>query len=185
MFRVQDGVQVIYRCTLTFAALPPLVFFQEPPKEDLTVSEKFQLVLDVAQKAQVKLYVICFCCTPAQHKSWSKSLASQSSDQTLCFVLTESVWEDGQHPGEDKKVSLAVHTSIQIRRCQSKYLIMCFFVQFVHVGSARVDSEAVRWSVVRLHLLLRSAVQTAGIHHRYILFLHSFQFIRYTYVTKA
>ncbi|KAI5629849.1 GRAM domain-containing protein 4 isoform X4, partial [Silurus asotus] len=24
----------------------------EPPKEDLTVSEKFQLVLDVAQKAQ-------------------------------------------------------------------------------------------------------------------------------------
>lgn len=26
---------------------------QEPPKEDLTVSEKFQLVLDVAQKAQV------------------------------------------------------------------------------------------------------------------------------------
>ncbi|KAK2121827.1 GRAM domain-containing protein 4 [Saguinus oedipus] len=25
----------------------------EPPKEDLTVSEKFQLVLDVAQKAQV------------------------------------------------------------------------------------------------------------------------------------
>lgn len=28
--------------------------FQEPPKEDLTVSEKFQLVLDVAQKAQVR-----------------------------------------------------------------------------------------------------------------------------------
>lgn len=27
---------------------------QEPPKEDLTVSEKFQLVLDVAQKAQVQ-----------------------------------------------------------------------------------------------------------------------------------
>uniref|UniRef100_A0A672IY56 GRAM domain-containing protein 4-like n=1 Tax=Salarias fasciatus TaxID=181472 RepID=A0A672IY56_SALFA len=27
-------------------------FLQEPPKEDLTVSEKFQLVLDVAQKAQ-------------------------------------------------------------------------------------------------------------------------------------
>lgn len=27
---------------------------QEPPKEDLTVSEKFQLVLDVAQKAQVR-----------------------------------------------------------------------------------------------------------------------------------
>lgn len=29
--------------------------YKEPPKEDLTVSEKFQLVLDVAQKAQVKL----------------------------------------------------------------------------------------------------------------------------------
>lgn len=29
------------------------LFSQEPPKEDLTVSEKFQLVLDVAQKAQV------------------------------------------------------------------------------------------------------------------------------------
>lgn len=28
---------------------------KEPPKEDLTVSEKFQLVLDVAQKAQVYL----------------------------------------------------------------------------------------------------------------------------------
>uniref|UniRef100_A0AAR2M685 GRAM domain-containing protein n=1 Tax=Pygocentrus nattereri TaxID=42514 RepID=A0AAR2M685_PYGNA len=28
------------------------LFHQEPPKEDLTVSEKFQLVLDVAQKAQ-------------------------------------------------------------------------------------------------------------------------------------
>lgn len=31
-----------------------LCFMQEPPKEDLTVSEKFQLVLDVAQKAQVQ-----------------------------------------------------------------------------------------------------------------------------------
>lgn len=31
-----------------------LLFMQEPPKEDLTVSEKFQLVLDVAQKAQVE-----------------------------------------------------------------------------------------------------------------------------------
>ena len=31
--------------------------FQEPPKEDLTVSEKFQLVLDVAQKAQVNLFI--------------------------------------------------------------------------------------------------------------------------------
>lgn len=30
------------------------VLLQEPPKEDLTVSEKFQLVLDVAQKAQVE-----------------------------------------------------------------------------------------------------------------------------------
>ena len=32
-----------------------LCFLQEPAKEDLTVSEKFQLVLDVAQKAQVQL----------------------------------------------------------------------------------------------------------------------------------
>ena len=31
-----------------------LCSIQEPPKEDLTVSEKFQLVLDVAQKAQVQ-----------------------------------------------------------------------------------------------------------------------------------
>lgn len=30
------------------------VLLKEPPKEDLTVSEKFQLVLDVAQKAQVQ-----------------------------------------------------------------------------------------------------------------------------------
>lgn len=33
-------------------SLPPL-WPKEPAKEDLTVSEKFQLVLDVAQKAQV------------------------------------------------------------------------------------------------------------------------------------
>lgn len=32
----------------------PFPVTQEPPKEDLTVSEKFQLVLDVAQKAQVR-----------------------------------------------------------------------------------------------------------------------------------
>lgn len=43
--------------------------FQDPPKEDLTVSEKFQLVLDVAQRAQVRrdgqaevLLTICPCC---------------------------------------------------------------------------------------------------------------------------
>lgn len=36
--------------------------FQEPPKEDLTVSEKFQLVLDVAQRAQVRCH--------GQSKAW-------------------------------------------------------------------------------------------------------------------
>lgn len=39
----------------------------------------------------------------------------------------------------------------------------------VHVGSTRVDAEALRWSVGGLHLVLPAAVQTAGIHHRYVL----------------
>ncbi|CAF98378.1 unnamed protein product, partial [Tetraodon nigroviridis] len=53
----------------------------EPPKEELTVSEKFQLVLDVAQKAQ-----------------------------RLSYPLTEPVWEAGKHPGENQEVSLSART---------------------------------------------------------------------------
>ena len=49
-------------------------------------------------------------------------------------------------------------------------LCVCVRVQFVHVGSARVDSEAVHWSVGGLHLLLPAAVQTAGIYHRYVIY---------------
>lgn len=42
-----------HRSALSFSNLS-FCLTQEPPKEDLTVSEKFQLVLDVAQKAQVQ-----------------------------------------------------------------------------------------------------------------------------------
>lgn len=48
-------------CIFKFSSLWSFFFFffQEPPKEDLTVSEKFQLVLDVAQKAQVSTLQAC------------------------------------------------------------------------------------------------------------------------------
>lgn len=80
---------------------------QEPPKEDLTVSEKFQLVLDVAQRAQVRhggqaeVYWQClFDIWPRLHHS--------------CFQFppTESVWEAGKHPGENQEVSLSAHAYI-------------------------------------------------------------------------
>ena len=76
--------------------------FQEPPKEDLTVSEKFQLVLDVAQKAQVR--------GGRQSEGHSRLTSAQISHLiclSFCFVLTESVWEDVEHPGENKEVSLS------------------------------------------------------------------------------
>ncbi|XP_056605035.1 GRAM domain-containing protein 4 isoform X8 [Triplophysa dalaica] len=47
-FRYMTFLFVSFFNTLLFFSCD----FQEPPKEDLTVSEKFQLVLDVAQKAQ-------------------------------------------------------------------------------------------------------------------------------------
>eukprot|EP00064_Thunnus_orientalis_P024785 superscaffoldBa00011185_g25095 len=37
---------------IQWSIVPEVSEPEEPPKEDLTVSEKFQLVLDVAQKAQ-------------------------------------------------------------------------------------------------------------------------------------
>lgn len=48
---------VKYQLLLSWKLIDCLSFLpKEPPKEDLTVSEKFQLVLDVAQKAQVLCY---------------------------------------------------------------------------------------------------------------------------------
>lgn len=52
---------------------------KEPPKEDLTVSEKFQLVLDVAQKAQVLCYSHLFGFFPKTKRfvlKWSEHLPS-------------------------------------------------------------------------------------------------------------
>ena len=46
---------------------------------------------------------------------------------------------------------------------------VCVSVQSVHVGSAGVDPEAVCWTVGGLHLLLPAAVQTSGIHYRYVI----------------
>uniref|UniRef100_A0A3B4XE35 GRAM domain containing 4 n=1 Tax=Seriola lalandi dorsalis TaxID=1841481 RepID=A0A3B4XE35_SERLL len=42
---------------IQWSIVPEVSEPMEPPKEDLTVSEKFQLVLDVAQKAQVHLFM--------------------------------------------------------------------------------------------------------------------------------
>lgn len=71
------------------------LFPQEPPKEDLTVSEKFQLVLDVAQKAQVGLYCM---------GRMLRRLRTFHHSRVLVLLLTESVWEDGEHPGENQEV---------------------------------------------------------------------------------
>lgn len=80
---------------------PPVSIPQEPPKEDLTVSEKFQLVLDVAQKAQVR--------QEDGGARQARAVASEGkrchSSRVLVSVPTESVWEDGEHPGEDQEVS--------------------------------------------------------------------------------
>lgn len=69
---------------------------QEPPKEDLTVSEKFQLVLDVAQKAQVAL-----CSSVAV--SIREQVASGFNCVCVCVLkpLAEPVWQDGGRAGED------------------------------------------------------------------------------------
>lgn len=69
---VTSGDLLVYACDIT--ALPPPLF-QEPPKEDLTVSEKFQLVLDVAQRAQVR--------HDGQKLHWSPSAAD-----CMCFDLS-------------------------------------------------------------------------------------------------
>lgn len=137
--------------------------FQEPPKEDLTVSEKFQLVLDVAQRAQVRrggqaeaLFNIWPRRWPDLHHSYFQS------------PLTESFWEAGKHPGENKEVSSSTHTYTFLK-CWLWCLLnsACLCVQLVHVGSAWVDSEAVCGTVGGLHLLLPAAIQTSGLHHRY------------------
>lgn len=79
--------------------------FQEPPKEDLTVSEKFQLVLDVAQKAQVR--------PSGQGKAllnvWPHRWADLHHSCSQFTPLSESVWEAGKHPGENKEVSSSAH----------------------------------------------------------------------------
>lgn len=80
--------------------------FQEPPKEDLTVSEKFQLVLDVAQRAQVRRggRAEVLCNIPLRLSLWTTD--------ALNFPFTESVWEAGKHPGENKEVSSSAHWCI-------------------------------------------------------------------------
>ena len=75
------------------------------------MSEKFQLVLDVAQKAQVRRGgaaggvggVRGHGATPADRFNNYDCLF-------VCFVLTESVREDGKHPGEDQEVSVSART---------------------------------------------------------------------------
>lgn len=75
-------------------------FSQEPPKEDLTVSEKFQLVLDVAQKAQVAPAPLLGTLGPA-----SKRLTASTHSVCLKTLLfSEPVWQDGGRAGEDQEV---------------------------------------------------------------------------------
>ncbi len=65
---------------------------QEPPKEDLTVSEKFQLVLDVAQKAQVRHSSCCFSnqCTQIMKRCWFWQ--SLNSPYRTCLVRWRMFW---------------------------------------------------------------------------------------------
>lgn len=141
--------------------------FQEPPKEDLTVSEKFQLVLDVAQRAQVR----------------------RGGQAEALFNIWPHRWLDLHHscfnfPSQNlfgklanilekirKWVGLFTHAFLQCWLwCRLNSACLC--VQFVHVGSAWADSEAVCGTVDGLHLLLPAAIQTAGLHHRYIRYSH-------------
>lgn len=138
--------------------------FQELPKEDLTVSEKFQLVLDVAQRAQVRRGGRAQALFHTWPRRWPELHRS-----CFQFPLSESVWEAGKHPGENKEVSLSARAHTFLKRwlwCLLNSACVC--VQFVHVGSAWIDSEAVCGGVGGLHLLLPAAIQTAGLHHRYI-----------------
>lgn len=78
--------------------------YKEPPKEDLTVSEKFQLVLDVAQKAQVKIRA-CYLqlsWVMVQFVSYGsmKPPFRASLTLTMCW-LTEPFWKDVWRLGED------------------------------------------------------------------------------------
>lgn len=73
--------------------LTGITVFQEPPKEDLTVSEKFQLVLDVAQKAQVRLG------RESEVRFHPTSLKEFPSSHFYLFIysflVAESVWKAG------------------------------------------------------------------------------------------
>ena len=69
-------------------------FTQEPPKEDLTVSEKFQLVLDVAQKAQVR----------DSFQMAIPTLGNITGSYPTYTLLPEPFWQDGRRVGEDKEV---------------------------------------------------------------------------------
>lgn len=63
------------------------------------MSEKFQLVLDVAQKAQVR--------RQRRKVDARQTLGRETfhNSRVLMSVRTEPVWQDGEHPGEDQEVS--------------------------------------------------------------------------------
>lgn len=140
---------------------------QEPPKEDLTVSEKFQLVLDVAQRAQVRhggqAEVYWQCLFDIWPRLWQiyTTAAFNFPPQNL-FGKLANILEKIR-----KWVCLRTHTFLE---CWLWCLLnsACLCGQFVHVGSAWADSKAVCGTVGGLYLLLPAAIQTAGLHHRYI-----------------
>lgn len=114
---VHKFVCVMCVCVLSECVLHLFSFLssvKEPPKEDLTVSEKFQLVLDVAQKAQVCLLLLLVVVVGYVEYLFKLNLFSPYSTVTanshiLLFpavcISTESFWKDGRCFGENQKVS--------------------------------------------------------------------------------
>lgn len=139
-------------------------FSQEPPKEDLTVSEKFQLVLDVAQKAQVAPRCSLDVGTRMQVSSGFNCVCIQK----LSFA--EPVRQDGGCAGKDQEVCKTKtvinlsgkvdFSSLFVFSCLSLYHCL----QPVHVGAAREHQEALHLPVGGVHQLLRPAVPTHGLY---------------------
>ncbi|EPY87029.1 hypothetical protein CB1_000279028 [Camelus ferus] len=94
---------------IQWSIVPEVSEVVEPPKEDLTVSEKFQLVLDVAQKAQVLLRALAGCLrvslssggTPAPQNSrpGSSTVSSAVSLSTGPSLTPKTTWALGSGCG--------------------------------------------------------------------------------------
>ena len=100
---------------------------QDPPKEDLTVSEKFQLVLDVAQKAQVHARKHTLARTHWQARTHSHThghtrthsrIRQHKGTQTLRHRNTRTHTHRQRHTHTQKDTHACTHTSCTV----------CFFI---------------------------------------------------------